>query len=151
MMQEQHAKIRIVGIRWHDEAPLHVGMAPRFQHQQLTVGVEIRADKFTLLENRLPENVRITSHDDSQWLACRVRIDCLHLDPIGIRFPVSSSIVPAAGDRIHRSRMGGIVNRQDNIPLFAAGFDVPVSLGGLFQRIASVNDRSQLARFDELA
>ena len=36
------------------------------------------------------------------------------------------------------------------VSLFVSFFDIPVSLGHLFQRIASIDDRSDLSRFDEL-
>ena len=37
-----------------------------------------------------------------------------------------------------------------DISLFVSFVDVPVSLGNLFQRIASIYDRFQLSRFNKL-
>ena len=39
---------------------------------------------------------------------------------------------------------------DDNIFLFMSLFDIPVSLGDLFQRIASINDRFYLPRLNQL-
>ncbi len=39
---------------------------------------------------------------------------------------------------------------EDDVALFVPRFDIPVRLGRLFQRIAPVDDRPDLARFDEL-
>jgi hypothetical protein len=41
-------------------------------------------------------------------------------------------------------------HRQDDIALFVALFNIPVSLDNLFQRVAPVNDRSYFPRFDQL-
>lgn len=38
----------------------------------------------------------------------------------------------------------------DYISLFVPFFDIPVSLGSLFQRIASINDRFYLSRLNSL-
>ena len=38
----------------------------------------------------------------------------------------------------------------DDIALFLACFDIPVSLGNLFQRIASINDRFYPSGLDQL-
>jgi hypothetical protein len=43
------------------------------------------------------------------------------------------------------------LHRQDDVPLLAVGFDVPVSLGGLFQGIASLDDRPELACLDQFS
>jgi hypothetical protein len=43
------------------------------------------------------------------------------------------------------------LNRQDDVPLLAVGFDVTVSVGGLFQGIASVDDRPEPACLYELS
>ena len=40
-------------------------------------------------------------------------------------------------------------HRDDDIALFVSCFDIAVSLGNLFQWIASINDRSDLSRFNE--
>jgi len=39
---------------------------------------------------------------------------------------------------------------DDDIFLFVFFVDIPVSLGNLFQRIASINDRFYLSRFNKL-
>ena len=39
---------------------------------------------------------------------------------------------------------------DDDIPLFEPLFDIPVSLGSLFQRIALINDRFYLTCLDKL-
>jgi hypothetical protein len=39
-------------------------------------------------------------------------------------------------------------HNDDNISFFVSFFDIPVSLGDLFKRIASINDGSDLARLD---
>lgn len=41
-------------------------------------------------------------------------------------------------------------NHYDDISLFVSFFDIPMRLGSLFQRIASINDRFYLARFNKL-
>jgi hypothetical protein len=41
-------------------------------------------------------------------------------------------------------------HRDDDIALFVSCFDIPVSLGNLFQRIASIDDRLYLSRLDQL-
>ena len=43
-----------------------------------------------------------------------------------------------------------MLHSYDHIPLFVPCFDVPVSLGSLFQRIASVYNRLYLSRLNEL-
>ena len=44
----------------------------------------------------------------------------------------------------------GMGHRDDDIALFVSGVDVAVSLGDLFQRIASINDRVDLPRLNQL-
>ncbi len=39
---------------------------------------------------------------------------------------------------------------DDYIPLLLSRFDIPVSLGCLLQRIASIDDRFDLPRLDQL-
>ena len=39
----------------------------------------------------------------------------------------------------------------DDISLFAPCFDIAVRLGGLFQRVASIDDRSYLPRLNKLS
>ena len=39
---------------------------------------------------------------------------------------------------------------NDYISLFVSCFDIPVSLGNLFQRIASIDDRFYLSRLNQL-
>ena len=41
-------------------------------------------------------------------------------------------------------------HNDDDISLFVASFDVPMSLGDLLQRITSIDDRLQLSRFYEV-
>ena len=41
-------------------------------------------------------------------------------------------------------------HRYDYISLFVSCFDIPVSLGNLFQRVASIDDRFYLPRFNKL-
>ena len=44
----------------------------------------------------------------------------------------------------------GMGHRDDDISLFVSCVDIPVSLGDLFQRIASINDRFYLSRLNKL-
>ena len=44
-----------------------------------------------------------------------------------------------------------MLHGYDHVSLFVPGFDVPVSLGSLFQRVASINDRLYLPRLNELS
>ena len=41
-------------------------------------------------------------------------------------------------------------DRNNDIPLFVSFVDIPMSLGHLFQPIASINDRFYLSRFSQL-
>jgi hypothetical protein len=41
-------------------------------------------------------------------------------------------------------------HRDDDVALFVSGVDIPVSLGNVFQRIASINDRFYLSRLNQL-
>ena len=41
-------------------------------------------------------------------------------------------------------------HNYDDISLFVSFFDIPMSLGDLLQRIASIDDRSRLSRLNEL-
>ena len=41
-------------------------------------------------------------------------------------------------------------HRDDNIALFAPGFDVSMRLGGLFKRIAPINDRLDLSGLNKI-
>jgi len=53
----------------------------------------------------------------------------------------------------HTSALLGFVimsHSYDYISLFVPFFDIPVSLGSLFQRIASINDRFYLPRLNQL-
>ena len=43
-----------------------------------------------------------------------------------------------------------LVHRDDDIPLFVSCVDIPVRLGNLFQRIASINNRLKMSRFHQL-
>jgi hypothetical protein len=43
-----------------------------------------------------------------------------------------------------------VTHRNDHIALFMTCADIPVSLGHLFQRIPSINDRFYLARLYQL-
>jgi hypothetical protein len=40
--------------------------------------------------------------------------------------------------------------RYDDMSCFVSGFDIPVSFGGLFQRITAINNRFYLACFNQL-
>ena len=43
-----------------------------------------------------------------------------------------------------------MLHSDDDISLFVPCFDIPVSLGNLFQRIASIDDRFYLPRLNKL-
>ena len=43
-----------------------------------------------------------------------------------------------------------VFHSYDHIPLFVSFVDIPVSLGDLFKRIASINDRFYLSRLNEI-
>ena len=43
-----------------------------------------------------------------------------------------------------------MLHSDDDISLFVSCFDIPVRLGHLFQRIASIDDRFYLPRLDQL-
>jgi hypothetical protein len=63
--------------------------------------------------------------------------------------PSEATCEPTAGRLL---RLGFVVMSHcyDYISLFVPCFDIPVSLGNLFQRIPSICDCSQLFRFNEL-
>jgi hypothetical protein len=56
-------------------------------------------------------------------------------DPLSSKVALSGSVIMA--------------HSYDDISLFVSRFDIPVSLDNLFQRIAPINDRSYLTRFNE--
>ena len=43
-----------------------------------------------------------------------------------------------------------MLHSDDDISLFVSLFDIPVGLGSLLQRIASINDRFNLSRLNKL-
>jgi hypothetical protein len=54
---------------------------------------------------------------------------------------------------VGRSALSGFVamfHRNDHVSLFMPFVDIPVSLGHLFQRIESINDRFYLSRLYQL-
>ena len=44
-----------------------------------------------------------------------------------------------------------MLHSYDDIPLFVSFVDIPVCLGDLFKRIAFINDRFYLSRFNKLS
>src|SRR5713101_5073892 len=46
--------------------------------------------------------------------------------------------------------LGSGMYLDDYVSLLLSGFDIPVGFGDFLQRIASINDRSDLSRLDEL-
>ena len=76
VVHEEHAGVGVGPLRFGEQRPVHVGMAPRLEHQRRPQVVAVLAHPFPLLEHRRALDVRKPVDDEPQRLAGRVRVYC---------------------------------------------------------------------------